>query len=156
MNEKTVCEAILYAYKDLERMGEAVEEQAMRCAIGSRNRDIFECADELTRLTNEKIAYCNAKVIIDKAIKQMSRCDEIKAFHIQGLQCKDIAEQGNVTIDTVLKRLSRQRQRLYQIIIGSNKAEDLRQIIRDSKWLTGRHKAILKAQSKEAKANGKD
>lgn len=146
MNDKAICEVMLYAYKDLERMCDKIEEKTWRIALGSIKNNVYEVADRLMNLTNEKIAYCNTKVILDKALTQMKRCDELKAYHIQGLQCNDIAEQYNISVNLVCKRLGRQRERLYQIIISNNKAEDLRAIINNSRWLTGRYNAILEAQ----------
>ena len=60
---------------------------------------------------------------------------------------KDIAEQYGIHTITAIKRVQRQRDKLYQIIIESNSREDLQAIINNSRWLTGRYNAILKAQN---------
>lgn len=147
MDSRIICEVMLYAYKELEDKCKKIDYKVLRVALGSRSNDVFESADRIYKLTDEKIAYCNTKVILDEAFKQMKRCDEIKAFHIQGLQCKDIAEQYNINVNLVCKRLVRQREKLYQTIIENNKAEDLQAIISDSGWLAGRYNATLKAQN---------
>jgi hypothetical protein len=147
MNDRAICEVMLYAYKDLERMCDTVEAQVWRVALGSINNNVYDTAEKIIRLNNEKIAYCNIKVIIDEALKQMKRCDEIKAYHIDGLYYKDVIKQEAYTERTYWRRLQRQREKLYQIIIDSNKAEDLQAIISDSRWLTGRYNDILKAQN---------
>jgi hypothetical protein len=147
MNDKVICEVLLYGYKELERRCEVIDIQVLRIALASRNNDVYESAERIFKLTDEKICYCNAKVIIDEAVKKMKKCDELKAFHIQGLQSKEIAEQEGILVATVLKRLQRQRDKLYQIIIDSNQSKDLQAIINTSRWLTSRYNTIINAQN---------
>lgn len=146
MNEKVICEVMLYAYKDLEAHCKKIDEKALRVALASMNRDVHESADEIIRLTDEKIAYCNTKVIIDEALKGIGRHAELKAFYIDGVDYKDIIQREAITERGFFHRLRKQKEKLYQYILDNHKGQDLLAMISDSKWLSGEYIALLKAE----------
>jgi len=152
MNENIVCEVMLYTYKDLERMCEKVERQALKFALASRNRDVFESANKLLSLTDEKIAYCNIKVIVDEALNKIGRSNEVKAYHIDGEYYKDIMAREEISERTYLRRLKRQRAKLYEAITDKHDSEYLAGLIRASGWLLSLYNKAMSKAKPEIKA----
>lgn len=156
MNEKIICEVMLKSYKYLEAMCDQVEAKAIICALGSRNKDVFECAERLIQLNNEKITYCNIKVIIDEALNSISRNDELKAYYIDGEFYKDIAQREKITERTFFYRLKKQKKLLFEAIQEKYDTECLFELVRGSRWLFDRyHKAVRRAEN-EGKGKGKE
>lgn len=151
MNDKVICKVMLSAYKDLEKMCNRVEERAWRCALGSIHNDVKEVADKIIQLNNEKIAYCNVKVIIDEAIKGIGRSTEIKGYYIDGLSTLDIIKQEQITEEAYRKRIERQRERLYQFIMDNYNREFLSSIIEDSYWLKNKYREKIEAEKPKIK-----
>lgn len=139
---KAICEALMYRYKDLEARCERIDHDIKVKARGSRNKDIFEVYDEIMRLTNEKIACINAKVIIDDALDRMLCTTEIRA---QLNKEDDDIGQGS-------ERTERKKQKLAQVILDKYGVPKLLDFICDSQWLmneVGRRKRRLDRQERE-------
>lgn len=143
MNEKIVCEVMLFAYKDLEKQCEKVEAQALRFALGSRNRDVFESVETLLKLTDEKIAYCNIKVIIDEALKSIGRNVELIDYYINGLDYKAIIEREKIYERMFFRRIKRQKELLCKAILKQYDVDYLFAMIRESEWLTKQYQTTL-------------
>lgn len=139
---KAICEALMYRYKDLEARCERIDHDIKVKARGSRNKDIYEVYDEIMRLTNEKIACINAKVIIDDALDRMLCTTEIRA---QLNKEDDDIGQGS-------ERTERKKQKLAQVILDKYGVPKLLDLICDSQWLmneVGRRKRRLDRQERE-------
>lgn len=147
MNEKIVCEVMLYAYKALEDRCEKLDDKVLRVALGSMNRGVFESTNEILKLTDEKITYCNIKVIIDEALNKIGRNDEVKAYHIDGEYYKDIIAREEISEKTYFRRLKKQRAKLYKAITDKYDGEYLAGLIRESKWLMEQYHKIIEYET---------
>ena len=135
MNEKIICEVMFNAYKDLERLCNKAEERAWRVALGSINNDVLTVAEKIIRLNNEKIAYCNIKVIIDEAVKNIGKSAELKAYYIDGLTLEVIAEREDIATSTLHGKVERQLKKACEYITSNYDGDFLAGLIMDSKWL---------------------
>lgn len=149
MNEKVVCEVMLYAYKELEERCKKLDDKVVRVALASRSNDVYESAERIYKLTDEKISYCNIKVIIDEALNKIGRNDEVKAYHIDGEYYKDIIAREEISERCYMSRLQRQRAKIYKVITEKYDSEYLAELIRASGWLLSQYnKAIDKEKPK--------
>jgi predicted DNA-binding protein YlxM (UPF0122 family) len=140
MDSRIICRVMLYAYIELEDRCEIVDKQLYNTAVRSAFNDTMETCKEMERLTGEKIAYINTKVIIDNALITLKSKYEIEQHHIKGKSVDDIAEQLNVPSTVVIGRLRRQRERLYKAILNVYSGRELLDIICVSEWLMNRYK----------------
>ena len=152
MNEKVVCEVMLYSYKELEERCKKLDDRVLSVALRSINKDVYESVEMICELTDEKIAYCNIKVIIDEALNKIGRNDEVKAYHIDGELCKDIIAREKISERAYFHRIKRQRAKLYEAITDKNDSEYLAGLIRASRWLLSEYNKAFKAD----KNGGKD
>lgn len=144
MNERAICEVMLYSYKDLEKKCRVIDMWIYNKAIYSAFSDTKEVLKDVEMLINEKIAYINTKVIIDKAIRNLNRSYELEQFHFKGWDSYKIADTINEKHGTIMSRLWRQREKLYDEILNLYSGEQLLDIICDSSWLMNRYKRALK------------
>ena len=131
MNGEAITETLLIAYKDLERYCDLVEHKVNKCIARSMFGDIYEAFDTMVKLTNEKIAYCNCKVIIDEALKGMT-ATELKLRYIKGLTIEQTAEATGQNERTICRKVRSQKERLMLRILNEYKQEFLLQMIQDS------------------------
>ena len=150
MDHKIICKTMLYSYKDLEEQCKSVDNLILRQAIASKNRSTEEAFERIMDLTNEKIAYCNIKVIIDEAVAEMKNNAELKSYYILGWSIKKIEEQFNLLRQTLEWRLTKQREELYKIILSKHNGPELIEIMSDSWFLMKKYKEF-KALEKRVK-----
>lgn len=150
MNGEVICEVMLCAYKDLEVRCAVVEDKILRVAVSSMTMNTYQAVEKLFALNNEKIAYCNTKVIIDEALQQMRNKSVLVAHYIHGKTCGEIAKKLNVTERDIELVITRQRQKVLRNILKRYSIETLFSIISDSKWLRHKYSQFIN------KADGKN
>ena len=138
-----VCEVMLYAYMQLEHRCEIIDKDIYRTAVHSAFKDTMGVVKDIERLTAEKIAYINVKVIIEKATARLKHSYELKQHHFNGLKIEQIATTLGGNIKTIACRIRRQREKLYKEILKEYSAEELLNIISDSQWLMRRYRSAL-------------
>ena len=144
MNAKTVCSVMLFSYNALEKRCKAIDKAIYSTALHSARKNTLEVCMEIERLTNEKIAYINTKIAVEKALATLNRTYEIEHHHFKGESIEQIASTLNEKWVTIERRLSRQRARLYEVMQRYNSAEELFDIISGSEWLMSRYKRELR------------
>lgn len=122
---RAICEAILLVYKDLERECARLDVKANITARRSRGKNVFEAIDEMTNLTNQKIACINAKVIIDSTLDTLQNTVEFRKYYIE--QCAR-APIWN-------ERVGKKKEQLFEAILKKYKTQELLNLICDSQWL---------------------
>lgn len=122
---KAICEAILSKYKELETLCARAEAKAVLIARRSRNRKVYTVIDEMTALTNEKIAYINAKVIIDTTLSTLPNTVELRKYYIDGHKRQPIWNE----------RVGEKKEQLFKAILKKYKTQELLDLIRDSQLL---------------------
>ncbi len=147
MNENIVCEVMLYAYKDLEKRCENLDCKVERVALASMNKDVYQSIETICKLTDEKITYCNIKVIIDEALNKIGKNAELKALHIDGEHYKDIIQREAINERTFYRRLKRQRELLCKAILKQYAVDYLVALIRESKWLMKQYYKIIEYET---------
>lgn len=147
MDGKAICEVMLYSYKDLEEKCNGVEYRILKQAQRSRRADIYETFDKLVLLINEKIAYCNVKVIIDEAVEKIGDSRVVKGHYISGRSLKAIAEEYCLTTDEMSEMFFKQKKAVTRAILDAYSTDKLFEIISDSKWLLNQYKAMERARN---------
>lgn len=147
MDGKAICEVMIYSYAEFEKLCDLCDKIVYKKATKSMGQDAHKVYDVIRRYMNEKIAYCNSKVIIDDALNEMKRTDELKAFHFEGLSGEKIAERYGIEPMQAIARVQVQRKYLIEHILKKYSAEKLLDIICDSGILMSRYrKRITGAQ----------
>ena len=148
MDDKVVCKVMLNSYRGLEYRCGQIDKAIYNTAIRSAFKNTMKTYKEIEQLTAEKIAYINAKVIIDKALSKLTKKYEIVQHHIQGASIGDIATALGETENTIERRAYRQREKLYDEILKEYSGEELLDIICDSAWLMNRYKREVNQSDK--------
>lgn len=146
MDGRIVCRVMLYSYAALVEKCEVIDKHIYNTAVRSAFKNTVETYKEIERLTSEKIAYINVKVIIDQAMGALKRAYELEQHHLKGKTIEQIATALNTKDKTVARRIDRQRAKLYEVMLNHHSAEDLLDIIYDSEWLMNKYKREIKAQ----------
>lgn len=149
MNDEVILKVFLQAYKDLETKCKVVEIQSLRVAFASRNKDVYECVETIIALNNQKITYCNVKVLIDDAISHIGRISEIKAYYLDAEDYKDIIKRINITERQLFGRIKRQRIEMLRYIKTQYDTEFLTGLISGSRWLMSLYNKEIKKAEKE-------
>lgn len=144
MDGRVICRVMIYAYRELESRCAGIDKVIYNTAIHSAFKNTMETYNEIERLTREKIAYINVKVIIDQALASTKNKYELMLHHIDGVSIVDIAEQLGASDTAIDRRVLRQRAKLYDTILNIYSGEELLDIIGDSGWLMHRYKQELK------------
>lgn len=154
MDDKIVCKVMWYSYKGLEDRCELLDKDIRNTAIRSAFKNTMEVVGEIERLTAEKIAYINVKVIIDEALRSLNRRYEIVQHDIKGKTLEQITTELNAKKNTIDSRLTRQRVKLYEAILERYSGEELLNIICDSPWLMNKYRKELKQTAQNEPKTG--
>lgn len=138
--DKAICRVMIYSYRGLENRCDTIDKALYNTAVRSAFKDTWETYKEMERLTREKVAYINVKVVIDQALIALKRKYEIEQYHIHGVSREQLAERLNTNLNTIDKRLARERAKLYEAILNRYSGEELLSIICDSEWLMNSYK----------------
>lgn len=122
---RAICEAILSVYKDLERECMRLDAKVNITARRSRDRNVFDAIDEITNLTNQKIACINAKVIIDKSIDTLPNTVEFRKYFIDQVKRPPVWNE----------RVEEKKEQLFKAIQKKYSTRELLNLIMDSQWL---------------------
>lgn len=142
--DKAICRVMLYSYPMLEHKCEEIDKDIYNTAIRSAFKNTMATYKDIERLTNEKIAYINVKVIIEHGISLLTSNYEIKQHHLKGVSLTDLAQALGASEIAVRDRIRRQRARLYERVLSVYKTEELLDILCNSNWLMSRYKRELK------------
>lgn len=148
MDQKIICKVMLYSYKYLIKKCEAVDEEIMKCGLVSFHTGIYSSFDKIVKLMNEKIAYCNIKVMVDKTLAEMKNKEAIEKYHILGISLKDLVNDFN-SERTMFRHLEKQREEFCKRLLAKNDEKKLVEIISDSKWLIYLYNEILKLKKQK-------
>lgn len=151
MKRKVVCKTLLYEYRNLERYCEIVDSKLWRCGRTSMNKNVYEAVDSLIKLNNEKIAYCNIKVIIDEATSDKA---ELKAIYIDGQDFATLEAVTGLSQRTIFRKLAKQKERLYSYLINKYGFEYLFDLISDSKILLNKYKRFYDIEQQQYYSGG--
>ena len=154
MDGRVICRAMIYSYRELEQRCKRIDIIIYNTAIHSAFKNTMETYKEIERLTREKIAYINVKVIIDQALVLLKGKYEFEQHHIKGESVEQIATTLNVKWHTVETRLIRQRAKLYENILKRYSGEELLDIICDSGWLMSLYKRELRQKPRNEPKTG--
>ena len=154
--DKAVCRVMIYSYKELEDRCEAVDKAIYNTAIHSAFKNTIETYKDIERLTREKIAYINVKVIIDQAIATLKRKYELEQHHIKGITIEQIAITLNIKSHTIQRRVELQREKLYEAILNTHSGEKLLDVICDSQWLMNRYRKAINSVKKSDNIKAKE
>ena len=144
MDDKVICRVMFYSYTMLEDKCECIDKDIYCMAVHSAFKNTMATYQAIERLTNEKIAYINVKVIIDKGIRNLKRNYELVQHHFNGVTIDELAQRLGTTVRAMTARVKRQREKLYEEILKEHKAEELIDILYQSYWLMHRYKRELK------------
>lgn len=148
MDGKAICEAMLYTYAELESLCNLCDKVIYKKAVHSAGQDAHKVYAVIQKYMNEKIAYCNTKVIIDEALNELKRADELKAFHFEGLSLNEIADRYGIDATLSASRVTNQRQHLCRHILKKYSAEKLLDVICDSSILMSKYRKRLTGAEK--------
>ena len=146
MESKVVCKTMLYEYRNLEKYCDNVDGQLWRCGMKSRNINVYEAVDRLVKLNNEKIAYCNIKVIIDEAFEALPEKYELKAYYIDGVEFAKLEAETGIQAKSLFRRLEKQRNALCLNILSRYDFDYLFGLISDSRILLSRYRQLHNAE----------
>lgn len=147
MDGQAICEVMLNAYKDLEEKCKGIDYKILKEAQRSMRADIYDTFDRVANLINEKIAYCNVKVIIDEAIEKIGDNQYIKGVYILNKTITETAEAHCIKTVEAFALYEKQKKAVYRAILDAYSTEKLFDIISDSKWLVGRYRALERFKS---------
>lgn len=136
MDGQTICEVMLHAYKNLEERCRGVDYKVLTTSQRSMRADTTETFYKVTRLINEKIAYINTKVIIDKAVEKIGDSKALQDYYFKGRDVKSIARDYGLTAPKAVELIEKQKQSLIMAIIREYSPRRLWDIISDSRWMT--------------------
>lgn len=122
---RAICEVLLVNYNNLERECIRLDVKANQTARRSRDINIYDAIDEMTRITNQKIACVNAKVIIDKCLDTLPNTVELRKYYIK--QSKRIPSWN--------ERVEEKKEQLFKAILKKYSTRELLNLIMDSQWL---------------------
>ena len=140
--EELICECILNSYKDLERLCDICDKTILKYAIKSHGNDIYKAFDVITSLMNEKNIYCNIKVILDDAINRLKNNTELKQRYVFGVRIMDMQEVFGLKENTIVKRIKRQKEKLFSCLQSKYSFEQLYDFIKNSKYLMNRYRRL--------------
>ena len=135
MNGQTICEVMLYSYKDLEEKCNGIEYKIRKQCEKSMHTSIYDTFDRVVLLINEKIAYCNVKVIIDEAVAKIGDGKAIKEHYCLGRDLKRIADEHSLKVPQVVELIEKQKHEVIMAILRAYSPRRLFDIISDSRWL---------------------
>ena len=138
MNGKAICEAMIYTYAELENLCDICDGKIYKKAVHSIGQDAHKVYAVIRKYINEKIAYCNTKVIIDEALKGLKRSHELKAF-LAGEKEQEIARRYGIETSTAVVRIQSQIWQLTQQILKTYSTGKLLDVICDSHVLMSRY-----------------
>lgn len=147
MDGQTICEVMLHSYKDLEERCNGLEYKTRRLCERSMHAGIHDTFTKAVSLINEKIAYCNVKVIIDKAVGKIGDSKALQDYYFKGRDVKSIARDYGLTAPKAVELIEKQRQCVFKAILTAYSTEKLLDIISDSRWLCNQCMAIERAKN---------
>jgi methylphosphotriester-DNA--protein-cysteine methyltransferase len=148
MDGQTICEVMLYSYKDLEEKCNGLEYKIRRLCERSMHAGIHDTFSKAVTLINEKIAYCNVKVIIDEAVEKIGDSKALKEYYFKNRDIKAIAYAQSLKVAQAVELIEKQEQAVYKAILKAYSTERLLDIISDSRWLCN------KCVARERERNG--
>lgn len=147
--EDIMCETLLISYKDLERMCKRVD--AFILNYGNQLASIFNVFDKMTDLINEKIAYCNIKVLIEEAFAVTEKNIELQYKYLLGYKNEDIIKKFELSERTFFRKIKKQKEQIFCEIKKRHSNKQLFDLISSSKELTMQFDYLIEQELKKEK-----
>ena len=135
---------MINSYRELENKCKQADKAIYNTAVRSAFKNTMEAYKEIERLTREKIAYINTKVIVDQALATLKRGYELEQNIIKGVKIEQLAIALNVNEQAIKARIRYQKEKLCEAILNIYSGKELIDIICDSEWLMNRYKREIK------------
>lgn len=151
--EDIMCETLLNSYMDLEALCDKVDERMLRYGLYSANfhTDIFNVFDKMTGLINEKIAYCNIKVLIEEACAEITSSTELQHKYLLGYKNEDIIKKFGLNIRTFFRKMQRQKEKVFFVMKNRQSKKQLFDLISSSTALTKRFDLLIEQELEKEK-----
>lgn len=152
---ETICKTILCSIRDFDAKCKMIDKSVMRCGVASMGNNIYKCFDRMVDLVNEKITYHNIRAIIYKAINDMKHKEVLVMAYIMGYSRSEITAKLGINERAYFRRLKKQVDTLYSIILNDYSEVELFQIIKSYSWLRMRYAKLLELKGKNGSSGVK-
>lgn len=153
MEREFVCEFLLNIYKDLELSCEHIDKSILNYAVHSKNANINIIFNKMVELTQEKIACCNIKVLIEEACAELGSDTELQYRYLLGYKYEDIKKIFGISKRTVYRRIEEQKKDLFFIIKQKQNNIQLFNLIASSQMIMRKFNEFIRQTSKKEQSN---
>lgn len=114
-NEILWVKTILSVYRYLERIANAIDKIVKKSALASGAitrenyyyNNVFSISQKIIDLSDRKVTLINLKVLTEDVLKSIDKSDAkiLIERYIDGLKCRQICENENISMRTVFRKL---------------------------------------------------